>query len=310
MATPRIGFIGLGRMGGPMSLRLISAGFDLVVFDTDPDAPTPQKNAGAAVGASSKDVFDSVDLAFVSLPTPDIVEKVVLGGVSQGSRVKTVVDLSTSGPGMATRVSKGLEPYGVGWIDAPVSGGVAGAKNGTLAVMASGPRATFEIAEPLLKNFGKVFFVGEKAGLAQVAKLGNNLLAAAALAISSEALVMGVKAGIDPKIMLDIINAGSGRNSATQDKFPRSILPGTFDFGFATGLSYKDVRLCVDEAESSGRADGGRRGGSPDARRHERQIRADVRLHLDHARRGGMGRRRGQRLSAGRPRGRRSRAEP
>ena len=155
-----------------------------------------------------------------ALPTPDIVEKVVLGGVGQGSRVKTVVDLSTSGPGMATRVSKGLEPYGVGWIDAPVSGGVAGAKNGTLAVMASGPRATFEIAEPLLKNFGKVFFVGEKAGLAQVAKLGNNLLAAAALVISSEALVMGVKAGIDPKVMLDIINAGSGRNSATQDKFP------------------------------------------------------------------------------------------
>ena len=153
---------------------------------------------------------------------------------------------------MATRVSHGLEPYGVGWIDAPVSGGIAGAKNGTLAVMASGPRASFEVAEPLLKNFGKVFFVGEKAGLAQVAKLGNNLLAAAAMVISSEALVMGVKAGIDPKIMLDIINAGSGRNSATQDKFPQSILPGTFDFGFATGLSYKDVRLCVDEAENMG----------------------------------------------------------
>ena len=126
MATPKIGFIGLGRMGGPMSLRLINAGFDLVVFDTNPDASAPQKNAGAAVASSSKDVFDSVDLAFVSLPTPDIVEKVVLGGVGQGSRVKTVVDLSTSGPGMATRVSKGLEPYGVGWIDAPVSGGVAG----------------------------------------------------------------------------------------------------------------------------------------------------------------------------------------
>src|SRR3984885_8965657 len=131
MATPKIGFIGLGRMGGPMSLRLISAGFDLVVFDTSPDASTPQKTAGATGASLSKDVFDSVDLAFVSLPTPDIVEKVVLGGVEQGSRVKTVVDLSTSGPGMATRVSKGLETHGVGWIDAPVSGGVAGAKNGT-----------------------------------------------------------------------------------------------------------------------------------------------------------------------------------
>jgi 3-hydroxyisobutyrate dehydrogenase-like beta-hydroxyacid dehydrogenase len=177
---------------------------------------------------------------------------VVLNGVGKGRRVKVVVDLSTSGPGMAGRVSKGLEGLGIAWIDAPVSGGIAGAKGGTLAVMASGPRAAFEKVEPLLKVFGKVFFVGEKAGLGQVAKLANNLLAAAALAVSSEAMVMGVKAGIDPKVLLDIINAGSGRNSATQDKFPRSILPRTFDFGFATGLSYKDVRLCIDEAESMG----------------------------------------------------------
>ena len=140
MATPRIGFIGLGRMGGPMSLRLINAGFDLVVFDTNPEASAPQKNAGAGVASSSKEVFDLVDLAFVSLPTPDIVEKVVLGGVEQGSRVKTIVDLSTSGPGMAGRVSKALEEHGIAWVDAPVSGGIAGAKGGTLAVMASGPR--------------------------------------------------------------------------------------------------------------------------------------------------------------------------
>ena len=252
MATPTIGFIGLGRMGGPMSRRLLKAGFDVVAFDTNHDAEASVQEAGAKTASSPKEVGDSADLVFVSLPTPDIVEKVVLGGVAEGSRVKTIVDLSTSGPGMAGRVSKGLELRGIAWIDAPVSGGVAGATNGTLAVMASGPRSAFEEAEPLLKNFGKVFFVGEKAGLAQVAKLGNNLLAAAAMVISSEALVMGVKAGIDPKIMLDIINAGSGRNSATQDKFPRSILPRTFDFGFATGLSYKDVRLCVDEAENMG----------------------------------------------------------
>jgi 3-hydroxyisobutyrate dehydrogenase-like beta-hydroxyacid dehydrogenase len=252
MTTPTIGFIGLGRMGGPMSRRLLKAGFDVIAFDTNRDAEASVREAGAKTAESPKQVGDSADVVFVSLPTPDIVEKVVLSGVGEGSRVKTIIDLSTSGPGMAGRVSKGLEPRGIAWIDAPVSGGVAGATNGTLAVMASGPRSAFEKAEPLLKNFGKVFFVGEKAGLAQVAKLGNNLLAAAAMVISSEALVMGVKAGIDPKIMLDIINAGSGRNSATQDKFPRSVLPRTFDFGFATGLSYKDVRLCVDEAESMG----------------------------------------------------------
>ena len=137
-------------------------------------------------------------------------------------------------------------------VDAPVSGGVAGAKAGTLAVMVSCPKATYPQVEPILKTFGKLFYTGEKPGLAQIAKLGNNLLAAAAMVVSSEALAMGVKAGIDPQVMIDIINAGSGRNSATQDKFPRSILPGTFDFGFATGLSYKDVRLCVDEAEALG----------------------------------------------------------
>lgn len=235
-----------------MSRRLIDAGSSLCVFDTSAEALSTLEAAGAAVAQSPDDVGNSADIVFVSLPTPDIVENVVLNGVGRGSRVKIVIDLSTSGPGMAGRVSRGLEPRGIAWIDAPVSGGIAGARNGTLAVMASGPRDAFERTEPLLATFGKVFFVGEKAGLAQVAKLGNNLLAAAAMVVSSEALVMGVKAGIDPKVMLDIINAGSGRNSATQDKFPRSILTRTFDFGFATGLSYKDVRLCVDEAEALG----------------------------------------------------------
>jgi 3-hydroxyisobutyrate dehydrogenase-like beta-hydroxyacid dehydrogenase len=247
-----IGFVGLGRMGGPMSRRLIDAGHSLCVFDTNGAALAPVKEAGASVAASAEEVGEKADMVFVSLPTPDIVENVVLNGVGKGKRVRIVIDLSTSGPGMAGRVSKGLEPRKIAWIDAPVSGGIAGARNGTLAVMVSGPRPAFDKAEPLLKVFGKLFFVGEKAGLGQVAKLANNLLAAAALAVSSEAMVMGVKAGIDPKVLLDIINAGSGRNSATQDKFPRSILPGTFDFGFATGLSYKDVRLCIDEAESMG----------------------------------------------------------
>ncbi|MGE3829645.1 MAG: NAD(P)-dependent oxidoreductase [Parvibaculaceae bacterium] len=252
MVKPTIGFVGLGRMGGPMSQRLIETGSSLCVFDTNAAAIEPVRAAGAASATSPQEVGNGTDIVFVSLPTPDIVENTVLNGIGQGSRVKIIVDLSTSGPGMAGRVSRGLEPRNIAWIDAPVSGGIAGAKGGTLAVMASGPKAAFEKVETLLKVFGKVFFVGEKAGLAQVAKLGNNLLAAAAMAISSEALVMGVKAGIDPQIMLDIINAGSGRNSATQDKFPRSVLPRTFDFGFATGLSYKDVRLCIDEAESLG----------------------------------------------------------
>jgi 3-hydroxyisobutyrate dehydrogenase len=166
--------------------------------------------------------------------------------------VQRVVDFSTIGPRTAGLVAQGLAERGIVYVDAPVSGGIAGATQGTLAVMVACARAVFEELESLLKLFGKVFHLGETAGQAQTMKLANNLLSAAAVAVSSEALVMGVKAGLDPTLMLAVINAGSGRNSATQDKFPRAILPGTFDFGFATGLSYQDVRLCIDEAEALG----------------------------------------------------------
>ncbi len=162
-----------------------------------------------------------------------------------------MIDLSTTGPGVATEVANQLAPR-IGWVDAPVSGGVTGAKAGTLAVMVSCPKPAFSEVEPILKTFGKIFYTGEKPGLAQSAKLANNLLAATAMVATSEALAMGVKAGLDPRVLLDIINASSGRNSATQDKFPRAIMPRTFDFGFATGLSYKDVRLCIEEAEAMG----------------------------------------------------------
>lgn len=235
-----------------MASRLLAAGFPLSVFDTNADVTRPLAARGAAVESSAQAVADKARIVLLSLPTPPIVQSVVLGSIVNGAAVKIVCDLSTSGPGVATAISKALAEKGIATFDTPVSGGMKGAQDGTLAVMVSGPKAHYAEIEPVLKNFGKLFFTGEKAGLAQTAKLANNLLAAAALVVSSEAMAMGVKAGLDPKILLDIINAGSGRNSATQDKFPRSILPGTFDFGFATGLSYKDVRLCVDEAEALG----------------------------------------------------------
>ena len=141
---------------------------------------------------------------------------------------------------------------GITAVDSPVSGGVGGAQKGTLAVMASCPRALFDSLKPVLEVLGKVFYLGDKPGLGQSMKLANNLLSATALAITSEAMVMGVKAGLDPRVMLDVINAGSGRNSASQDKFPKAILPRTFDFGFTTELMYKDVKLFLQEAEAMG----------------------------------------------------------
>ena len=249
-----LGFVGLGRMGGPMVGRLLDAGHAVTVFDISEPAVRSMVERGAAPAGSAAEVAAAAEIVLTSLPTPDTVHRVALGeaGIADGSRVSTVVDLSTTGPSTARKAAEGLGARGIQWVDAPVSGGIKGAHEGTLAVMVSCPRPTLETLQPILATFGKVFFVGEKPGLAQVAKLGNNLLAAAALVISSEALAMAVKAGLDPAVMIDIINASSGRNSATEDKFPRAILPGTFDFGFATGLSYKDVRLCVDEAEAMG----------------------------------------------------------
>jgi 3-hydroxyisobutyrate dehydrogenase-like beta-hydroxyacid dehydrogenase len=211
-------------------------------------------SAGAQAAASAAQVADVAETIFLSLPNPEIVQQVALGrgGVIEGKRVRRVVDFSTIGPRTAGAVAKGLAERGVAYVDAPVSGGLKGAREGTLAVMVACPGPVYAEVEPVLKSFGKVFHLGEVPGQAQTMKLANNLLAAAAIALSSEAMVMGVKAGLNPRVMLDVINASTGRNSATQDKFPRAILPGTFDFGFATGLSYKDVRLCIDEAEALG----------------------------------------------------------
>jgi 3-hydroxyisobutyrate dehydrogenase-like beta-hydroxyacid dehydrogenase len=250
-----LGFVGVGRMGGPMANRLLDAGYRLCVYDVSEEATGPLVARGAELAASPAEVASIADTVFMSLPTPDVVREVALGGnggLINGSKVRTVIDLSTTGPGVATEVAGKLAERKIAWVDSPVSGGVTGAKAGTLAVIVSCPKPAYQRLEPVLKVFGKLFHAGEKPGLAQTAKLANNLLAATAMVATSEAMAMGVKAGLDAKVLLDIINASSGRNSASQDKFPRAILPRTFDFGFATGLSYKDVRLCVEEAEAMG----------------------------------------------------------
>ena len=251
MTNTDYGFIGVGRMGAHMARRLLKAGFSLTVYDTSKEATDDLAKSGAQVATSALDVANATETAFLSLPTPDIVQK-VCAGLAAAKTLKVVADCSTTGPGVARIAQAELAKANIVYLDAPVSGGMAGARDGTLAVMVSGKREVYDKLEPALKQFGKLFFVGEGAGQAQVMKLANNLLAAAAIVLSSEAIAMGVKAGLNPRQMCDIINAGSGRNSATQDKFPRSVLPGTFDFGFATGLSYKDVRLCLQEADAQG----------------------------------------------------------
>jgi len=251
MAKERIGFIGVGRMGDPMARNLLTAGFELTIYDTSAAALEPFKALGAQVAKSPVEVANAAEVVIVSLPTPAIVQKVA-AEISTGSRMKIFVDVSTTGPKVAGEVAAALAAKGITAVDAPVSGGVGGARKGTLAVMLACPQNLVERMRPVLEPIGKIFFLGEHPGSGQLMKLANNMLSAAALAVTSEVMVMGVKGGLDPHVMLDVINSGTGRNSASVDKFPKSILPGTFDFGFAIGLLLKDIKLCTDEAATLG----------------------------------------------------------
>jgi 3-hydroxyisobutyrate dehydrogenase-like beta-hydroxyacid dehydrogenase len=252
--SKNIGFVGLGRMGSRMCARLIDAGHRLTVYDVSEEAVKELVARGARQAGSPAEVADAAELVFASLPSPVVVEAAALGatGVIHGKRIKTFVDLSTTGPRMAMVVSEGLAAKNIAALDAPVSGGINGAAKGTLAVMVSGPKGAYQTIEDVLRNFGKLFFMGEKPGLGQTMKLANNLMAAASMAITSEGLAMGMKAGLDPRAMIDVLNVSSGKSSATLDKWPKAVLPRSFDFGFATALSFKDVRLCLDEAEAMG----------------------------------------------------------
>jgi 3-hydroxyisobutyrate dehydrogenase-like beta-hydroxyacid dehydrogenase len=249
-----IGFIGLGNMGFPMARRLIEAKHQLVVFDTRKEAVDKLVAMGAKAASSPKDVADRVETVMASLPSLQASLEVATGtnGVIEGARVKRFVDLSTVGSQMAVRIHDLLKKRDIVQIDSPVSGGVGGAEKGTLAVMVSGPKAHAEALKPALEVIGRVFFIGEKPGSAQTMKLANNFLSATAVVATSEAVVMGVKSGLDPNVMIEVINAGSGMNTASRDKFSRAILPRTFDYGFTTALMVKDVRLCLEEMKSLG----------------------------------------------------------
>lgn len=249
-----IGFIGLGRMGSRMAARLLDAGHTLTVHDVSTAAVDALAQRGAQAAQNAAQVASAAELVFASLPSPGIVQDAVLGkaGAIHGAKMKIFVDLSTTGPRVATVLAAALSRSNVASLDAPVSGGITGAEKGTLSVMVSGPRASYDRIEPILKIFGKLFFMGEKPGLGQTMKLANNLMAASAMAITAEGIAMGLKAGLDPKLMIDVLNVSSGRSSATLDKWPKAVLPRSFDFGFANALSFKDVRLCVEEAEAMG----------------------------------------------------------
>ncbi|MGE2721416.1 NAD(P)-dependent oxidoreductase [Mycolicibacterium celeriflavum] len=246
-----IGFVGLGNMGFPMAARLCAAGHRVVVCDTRREVVDRAVEGGAEPAASVREVADRVPTLLASLPTPQASESVA-AEVAGGAVVERFIDLSTVGSQAAQRKSALLAERGIAALDSPVSGGVHGAEAGTLAIMVSGPRAHYELCASLFETLGRVTFVGEKPGAAQTMKLVNNVIAATTLAVTAEAMVAGVKAGLDARLMIDVLNAGSGGTHASRDKFPRAVLPRTFDYGFATRLMVKDVRLYLDEAKALG----------------------------------------------------------
>jgi 3-hydroxyisobutyrate dehydrogenase-like beta-hydroxyacid dehydrogenase len=247
-----IGFVGLGQMGGPMSRRLLAAGHELVAYDEREEAVQALVPEGAQPAGSPAEVAERAEVVLVSLPTPEVVRAVALGrdGLIQGSAMRTYVDLSTTGQAVAMEVAAALAGRGVVTLDAPVSGGVRGAREGTLAVMAAGPTAELERVRPLLEVFGRVFHVGERPGLGQLMKLANNFLSATAIVATAEAIALGVRGGLDPATMIAVINASTGRNTASEDKFPRQVLTGSYAAGFTAGLLTKDLGLCAAAADA------------------------------------------------------------
>jgi len=252
MAQQSIGFVGVGRMGARMVARLINAGYELTIYDTSKAAMAPLVQMGAKAAESPAAVASAAEIVFASVPTPPVVLTVALGpdGVVAGGRAKIFIDVSTTGATVAKAVAEGLAMKGIIAVDAPVSGGIAGAEKGTLAVMLSCPESTLPIVKPILEVLGKIFVVGTQPGQGQTMKLLNNLLSASAMAITSEAVAMGVKAGLDPSLMVDVFNAGTARNSATQDKIKQHVISRSFSYGFGIGLLNKDIRLCMSEADA------------------------------------------------------------
>jgi 3-hydroxyisobutyrate dehydrogenase len=251
--TETIGWIGLGQMGHRMSRHLANAGHALVVADA---ATTERAPPGSRVAGSNAEMAAQADIVILSLPDGTVSEAVAreIAGASP-RRVKTVIDTSTIGLKAAEAAAAILAEADIAFVDAPVSGGTAGAEKATLAIMLACPAETYERLKPLVSLMGKPFYVGPKPGQGQAVKLLNNFLSATALAATSEAIAFGVSQGIEMKTILDIVNASTGRNSATDDKFPRRIMHGRYDAGFTAKLQLKDIKLYLENARAAGIAD-------------------------------------------------------
>lgn len=242
-------------MGGPMAANLLSKGVSLVVHDISASAVQPLASRGAAVAGSPREVAAQADTVCICLPTLEAIRESTLGdnGVCHGGKARTYVNFSTAGPGVVREMAPALKAADILLMDCPITGGTLAARDGTLSITVSGDPTGYQHIKPLLNSVAShIFYVGAEPGQAQIMKLLNNMLSFAAFVSSCEAFALGVKAGLDPDAMVEVINAGTGRNSATTHKFPNNILPRTFDYGAKLMISHKDMTLCLEEAERFG----------------------------------------------------------
>lgn len=233
-------------MGGAMAERLAAGGFELYVYDRDPARIEALTSLGAIATGSAREVADRARVVFACLPSTEA-SKAVAAEVADGNAIETYIETSTIGQDVMSSIAQALEAHGVAVLDMPVSGGPIWAREGKLTGILAGPASVRERVSPVLNCIaGKLIVVGDRPGQGQVAKVVNNALSLTGMMIACEAIVAGVKAGVAAPKLLEVINSGTGRNSATVDKFPRSILPGTFKYGGPIGLGIKDLELYLE----------------------------------------------------------------
>lgn len=248
LAGRTVGFVGLGHMGTPMASRLVAAGATVRAYD----ASSPAREAFATAVPEATLVDSVADTAvgaeavLLCLPNSGVVEAVV----AELDAARVIVDMSSSEPLRTRALAASLADAGRVLVDAPVSGGVSGARAGTLAVMVGGPDEVVADLEPVLASMGRPRHVGP-VGAGHALKALNNLMSAAHLLASSEAVLVGEEFGLDPAVMLEVVNGSSGRSGSTENKWPNHILPGTYGAGFGLGLMVKDIHIALDLAGST-----------------------------------------------------------
>ncbi|HKK31501.1 MAG TPA: NAD(P)-dependent oxidoreductase [Alphaproteobacteria bacterium] len=252
MTDTPVGFIGIGAMGKPMAINLAKTSRLLLVADPNPTATAILVQHGAEEAATARAVADRAAVVHACLPSVNIAEQVA-AEVTEGAAIKYLVNHGTTGSAYSKATAAALAEKDIGFLDAPISGGVAGAEAGTLAIMCSGSPAAFEAAKPGLEAMsGQLTYLGEAPGAAQTMKLCNNILFFCNFAATLESLTLGAKAGLDPEQMLTVMNKATGRNFSTEHIIGPNILSRNFDFGGANYIIEKDLELWRQEAEAYG----------------------------------------------------------